>query len=109
MLSPSSTRRLSAVNNLTLLVVDLIVLQQVFTDYQSCSISIFICAFSIALESILCSICSFSCTPRALEDLHHLLRAEQTHQIIFQRNVEAGFSRVSLTSGTTTQLIVDTS
>ncbi len=39
---------------------------------------------------------------------HQLLGAEQTHQIVLQGDVEAGLSRISLTSGTASQLIVDT-
>ena len=42
------------------------------------------------------------------EHLHQLLRAEQAHQIVLQGNIEAGFTRISLTSGTSSQLIVDT-
>ena len=44
-----------------------------------------------------------------LKDTHHALRAEQTHQIILKRNVEAGLARVSLSSGTAAQLVVNTS
>ena len=43
------------------------------------------------------------------EDPHQTLRPEQTHQIVFQRNVEPGFSGISLTAGTAAQLIVDSS
>ena len=39
---------------------------------------------------------------------HQFLRSEQTHQIIFQRNEELGFTRISLTAGTSTQLIINT-
>ena len=44
-----------------------------------------------------------------IEYAHQTLRSEQTHQIVLQRDVETGLTRVSLTSGTATQLIVDTS
>src|SRR5574344_2191753 len=43
--------------------------------------------------------------------VHHscdTLRREQTHQIIFERNEEYRRTRISLTTGTTTQLAVDT-
>ncbi len=36
-------------------------------------------------------------------------QTEQTHQIVLQRNIETGFSRISLTSGTSTQLVINTS
>ena len=45
---------------------------------------------------------------QSLKHLHQTLRAEQTHQIILQRDVETGFPRISLTSGTSAQLIVNT-
>ena len=38
----------------------------------------------------------------------HELRVEQTHQIVFERQIETGLARIALTSGTATQLIVDT-
>ena len=43
------------------------------------------------------------------EDLHQSLRTEQTHEVVLKRDVETGFTRVSLTSGTSTELIVNTS
>ena len=44
-----------------------------------------------------------------IEDTDQSLRAEQSHQIILQRDIESGFTGVALTSGTSSQLIVDTS
>ena len=46
---------------------------------------------------------------QCVKHIHQLLGTEETHQIVFQRNVETGFTRISLTSGTPAQLIVDTS
>ena len=43
-----------------------------------------------------------------LEHLHQTVRAEQAQQIVLQGQVEAGFTRVSLTSGTSAQLVVNT-
>ena len=40
-------------------------------------------------------------------DLGHQLGVEQTHQIVFQRQIEAGLARIALTAGTTAQLVVD--
>ena len=40
--------------------------------------------------------------------IHQSLGTEQTHQVILQRNIESGFSRIALTSGTSTQLVVNT-
>ena len=43
-----------------------------------------------------------------LKHAHQLLGTEKTHQVIFQRNIKSGFSRISLTAGTASQLIVNT-
>ncbi len=37
----------------------------------------------------------------------HTLGAEQTHEVVLQRNVEAGFAGIALTAGTAAQLVVD--
>ena len=42
------------------------------------------------------------------EGIHQAFGTEETHQIVLQGNVETGFSRVTLTAGTTTQLVIDT-
>ncbi len=42
-----------------------------------------------------------------IEYTHQLFGTKQTHQIVFQRNIKLGFARISLTSGTPAQLIVD--
>ena len=45
-----------------------------------------------------------------IEFLHHVLdavAAEQTHEVIFQRDIEPGLAGVALTAGTATELIVD--
>ena len=45
------------------------------------------------------------------ERIHHVLnalRTEQTHQIVLERNIEAGLAGVALTAGTAAQLVVDT-
>ena len=41
-----------------------------------------------------------------LDDGLHPLSAEESHQIIFHGNAELSLSRVSLTSGTTSQLVI---
>ena len=37
------------------------------------------------------------------------LGTEQSHQIVLQRDVELGFTGISLTSGTSAQLVINTS
>ena len=47
---------------------------------------------------------------RDVRHRHHALdhlRLEQPHQVVAQREVEAGLARVALTAGTTAQLVVD--
>ena len=43
-----------------------------------------------------------------IEHIYQLLRSKQTHQIIFQRDKELRLSRISLSTGTTAQLVVNT-
>ncbi len=50
---------------------------------------------------------SFRNTQR-IKHCNHSFGAEQAHQIIFQRNIESGFTRVSLTATSSAQLIVNT-
>ena len=40
---------------------------------------------------------------------HQLFRAEQAEQVVFQRKVETGFTRIALTSGTSAELVVNSS
>ena len=40
---------------------------------------------------------------------NHFFRAEQTHKIVLESNIEFGFSRVALTSRSSAQLIINTS
>ena len=49
---------------------------------------------------------------RNAESIKHAdetLRSKQTHQIILKGNIELGFARISLTAGTASQLIINTS
>ena len=39
----------------------------------------------------------------------HSVRTEQAHQIVLQRNIESGFTRITLTTASAAQLVVDTS
>ena len=46
---------------------------------------------------------------QSVEHAHKPLRTEQPHKIVLQRDKELGLTRISLTSASATQLIVDTS
>ena len=70
--------------------------------------STLVCAFSIALESVLFSIGVSSSRLKRLHQVRDALAAKQAQQIVFQREVEARLARVALTAGTAAQLVVDT-
>ena len=45
---------------------------------------------------------------KGVENAHQSFRTEETHQIILQGNEKSGFTRVSLTAGTSAELVIDT-
>src|SRR5690606_14316754 len=45
--------------------------------------------------------------PQSLHEVLHPIRGENTHEVVFQRQVEAAGPRVTLPAGTTTELVVD--
>ncbi len=71
--------------------------------------STFFCAFSICLVSIPGFDRFVFLNAQSLYDRLHPFAAEQTHQIVLQGDAELCLARVSLTSGTTSQLVVYTS
>ncbi len=46
---------------------------------------------------------------QGIEHADQTFGTEQSHQIVLQGNIELGFTGISLTSGTTTQLVINTS
>ena len=95
------------IDNLSLLVHYVVVLENVFTDFEVASLYLLLSVFD--------GLGKHPCGNRLIlhaELIHHILNsvaAEKSHQIIFQRDEELGLTRVSLTSGTTSQLIVNSS
>ena len=87
------------VNDLTLLVVNLVIFQQVLTDSVVVALDLLLCFLDGTGEHFVLNLFIFR-NAQGFEHGHQLLGTEQTHQIIFQGNVKAGFTRVSLTSGT---------
>src|SRR5699024_10646939 len=69
-------------------------------------LDLFLCFLNLLCDGLVVNLLSFR-NPQRLVDIHHTLGTEQTHQIIFQRKEELGLSRVSLTSGTTSELIIN--
>ena len=44
-----------------------------------------------------------------IEHAHQLVGTEETHQVILKGDIEAGLTRVTLTSCTSAELVIDTS
>ena len=78
---------------------DVIVLQNIFTDLEIAAFDGFLGVFDCAGEH-------FRVDGRVLVDAeavhhaHHALRAEQTHDVVLQRQEEPRFAGVALTAGT---------
>ena len=97
-----------AVNDFSLFIHDLVIFQQLFTDGKVVAFHFFLGTFD-GLCQHTCFDGFIFCHTHGIHDLHCFFGAEQTHQIIFQRDVETGFTGVTLTTGTTAQLVIDTS
>ena len=96
-----------SVYDLPLFVVDLVVFQQVLSDREVVRLDLLLRAFDGGGKHLMLDPLALLHAQR-LEGRHHLLRAEQAHQVILQGNVKLGFTRVSLTAGTSAQLVVNT-
>ena len=96
------------VDDLTLLIVNLVVIKKILTDTEVVKLDLLLCLLDCIGKHLVLDLLILSYT-KGSEHLHQTLRSEQTHQVILQGNVEAGFSRISLTSGTSTQLVINTS
>ena len=46
---------------------------------------------------------------QCVKHTHQTFRTEQSHQIIFQGQIESGLTRISLTTRTASQLVINTS
>ena len=97
-----------SVYDLTLLVHNVIVLQYVFTNGEVLAFHFLLCIFDLPRHHTGFDRFIFFHT-KTLYDRLHPVAAKQTHQIVFHGNAELGLARVSLSSGTTSQLVVDTS
>ena len=95
------------INDLTLLIHDLVIFQQVLSDTKVVILDLFLCTFDGVGKHLMFDLLAFFHAKR-IEDTHQTFRTEQTHQVIFQRNIEAGFTRISLSTGPASQLVIDT-
>ena len=96
------------INDLSLLIHNLIVFQQILTDSKVIALDLLLCFLNRTGEHLMLDLFSVLYT-QCVEYTHQTFRTKQTHQIILQRNIETGFSRISLSSGTSAQLVVNTS
>ena len=96
------------VDDLSLFVHYLIVLQQALTDAEVVVLDLLLCRLDRFGQRFMLDLLSFRDSQR-IEHGDHPVRTEETHQIILQGDKELGFTRISLTTGTSTQLIIDTS
>ncbi|MNJ12528.1 hypothetical protein D3C77_67210 [compost metagenome] len=95
------------VDDFTLLVGDVVELQQLFTNVE-------VATFDLALgfldgvgdHAVLDGLAGLHA--QGLHEVLHPVRGEDAHQAVFQRQVETAGARVALTAGTTAQLVVDT-
>ena len=89
------------VDDFSLLIHNLVVLQQILTNCKVIALNLLLSFLNRTGKHLMLDLLAFFYSKR-LKHLHQSLRAEQSHQVIFQRNVESRFSRISLTSGTAT-------
>ena len=94
------------VDHLTLLVVHLVIFQQVLTDRKVVGLDLLLSLFHELGNGLMLDFLPLR-NAQCVIYTHDTLGTEETHQIVLQRQIELGMSRVTLTSGTSTQLIVD--
>ena len=96
------------VDNLSLIVHNLIILKKILSDTEVVALNLLLRFLNRRCQHLMLDLLTFRNT-ECVENVHQLLRTEQTHQIVFQRNEELGLTRISLTAGTTAQLVINTS
>ena len=94
------------VNNLTLLVIDVIVFQQVFADIEVARLNFSLRVFNRARDHFMLNRFIFL-QPHGAHHRHHAVTGENAHQVIFKRQVEARNARVTLTAGAAAELVVN--
>ena len=93
--------------NLPLLIHDLVIFQQILTDSKVVAFYLLLRLLNSRRQHLMLDLLAFFNT-QFRKYVHQPLGAEQAHQIVFQGNIESGFSRISLTSGTSAQLVINT-
>ena len=96
------------VDDLSLLIVNLVIVEKIFTDTEVVELDLLL-GFLDGIGKHLVLDLLILLNTKGCEHLHQSLGTEQTHQVILKGNVETGFTRISLSSGTSTELVIDTS
>ena len=96
-----------SVDDVTLLVHDIVVLNQTLTDTKVILLDFLLCALNRIGDHLVLNHLTFL-EAHTVHDRRNTFRAEHTHQIILQRDIEDGTTRVTLTSGTSAQLSIYT-
>ena len=96
------------VDDLALVVRDVVVLEQVLAQVEVVGLDLALRALDLASTSILLSIdLAFLHAGRLQPALGALGIAEDAHQVVFERQIEAARARVALAARTAAQLVVD--
>ena len=89
------------IDQVTLLVHDIIVLDQAFTDTEVILLDLLLRALNRVGDHVMLNHLALL-EAHTIHDRRYTFRTEHTHQVIFEGYVEDGTTRVSLTTGTTT-------
>ena len=95
------------VYDLTLIIGNIVIFQQVFANIEVMPFDLALCIFNGAIDHLVLN----GFTASIVELVHHVadgLRYEDAHQIIVQRQIESAGSRIALTPGSAPELVVDT-
>ena len=96
------------VHDLSLFVIYTVIIQQIFTDTKVIILNLLLSLFDRPADGFMLDFLPFRYT-KGIVYRNHPLRSEQPHQIVFQGQIKLGFTGISLPSGTSPQLIVNTS
>ena len=93
------------VDNFTLIIIYLIVFHQILTDCEVVTLNLHLCFLYEPGNCFMLDLLALRNLQRIINRLY-LLGTKQAHQIIIQRQIKLRLTRITLTSGTTTQLVV---
>ena len=96
-----------AVDDGTLLVHDVVIVQQGLTDFKVMAFHALLGILDGAGNHVVLDGLAFL-HPEFLHEPGKAVGTEQAHEIVFERQVEARGARIALTAGTAAQLVVDT-